>query len=233
MDNQLSISLAVQVHNAAGETVPMVLIERPSKLTPYLKPGDGVLDLGANIGGTARMFAARVGPTGAVVAVEADPATAMLCRMCAADLPQVRVLPVAVAEEASVRHLHLDANNSRRHSLYRANLTTDSAHTTLVPTLPLDTLADSVPNLAAIKVDLQGAEGAMLDGGSATLGRHRLTWCVELWPLGLAQACHSIEAVVGTFGAYGWRPVGTTWAAVLERANAKPHGVQDVVLQHG
>jgi len=226
------VSLELHAHDQAGQEVPLsIWPARPCKLSPYLKPGDGVLDIGANVGQLARDFAERAGPDGFVLAVEPDMFTATMCAMLASEVPQIQVLPVAVAEANGVRVLHLDAENVRRHSLWRGNLTTDSPSTRLVPTLTLDDLARRVPKLAAIKVDTQGAEFAVLGGGQATLNRHGLTWCVELWPQGLARAGSSVRQVVDTFAGFGWHPVDQPWSAVLDLFEARPEATQDVILQ--
>lgn len=204
---------------------------RETPLSAYVQPGDGVLDLGANVGEMARDFAQRVGPTGYVLAVEADFRTALACRQMAAEYPQIHVLPVAVAESVGVRTLHLDGQNQRRQSLWRANLTTDTDRTLTVPTLTLDVLAQAVPNLTAIKIDVQGAEGHVLQGGRNTLHRRDLTWYVELWAYGLAHAGTPLPCVAAQFVEHGWHPEGTSWPAVLERAEAKPKGVQNVLLR--
>ncbi len=226
------VQLLVKAQDGAGNPTSLPWPALPSKLEPYLQVGDGVLDLGANVGQMARTFANCVGPDGYVLAVEAEPYNAMLCRLLSQDHPQIHTLPVAVAEASGTRTLHLDGENLRRQSLWRANLTTDSPHTVLVPTLSLDTLAAAVPKLAAIKIDVQGAEFAVLSGGQATLNKRYLTWCVELWENGLCAAGSSVRQVVDVLRGFGWEPATTTWPDVLAKVDAKPHGVQDVVLRH-
>jgi FkbM family methyltransferase len=230
---QSMVTLSMEARNTAtGEPVPMPWPPLPSPLTPYLKAGDGVLDLGANVGQMARTYADAVGAEGYVLAVEADPHNATLCDLLTQAYPQIHVLPVAVAEACGVRVLHQDAANMRRQSLWRANLTHDSAQTVLVPTLTLDTLARAVPKLAGIKIDVQGAEFAVLTGGQATLNNPHLTWCVEFWDQGLRAAGSSAKQVADVFEGFGWRPVDTTWTEVLVRVEAKPHGVQNIVMRH-
>ena len=207
----------------------------PAKACPLsyiLRPGDGVLDLGANVGEYTRDFAARVGPSGFVLAVEPDPQTALACTVLARSWPWVHVVPAAVASQAGVARLWCDARNARRHSLCRENLTNDSSGWRAVPALALDQLAASVPNLRAIKVDIQGGEAAMLAGARETLARTDVTWWVELWPLGLAHAGSSAAAVLDTFNAAGLGLIGTTWDAVRAVAKGCPHGVQNIFLQH-
>lgn len=205
---------------------------RECPLSAYLAPGDGVLDLGANVGEYTRGFAALVGPTGYVLAVEADPRNAIICGSLAEDTPQVRVVAAAVADRCGIAALSIDAENSRRNSLWRANLTHDSALVITVPTLTVDAIAPDVPHLKAIKVDVQGAEGLMFRGATRTLERTDLVWWVELWPVGLARAGTRMSALVADLQVQGWRPEGTTWLDVLARAEQHPQGVQNVLLRH-
>lgn len=214
------------------EPAPMPWPPLYSPLTKYLQPGDGVLDLGACVGQMARTFAHAVGPKGCVLAIEASPITAMMGRMLCSTYPNIHMVPLAVADRCGLAVLSLDADNLRRNSLWRANLTNDSPNTLLTAALTLDLIAATVPNLKAIKVDVQGAEGAMLEGASKTLQRTDLTWCVELWSQGFVNAGYSVKYVAEYFSEYGWYPVGDTWEGVLVKADEKPEGTQDVILQH-
>ena len=203
-----------------------------SALHPYLRAGDGVIDVGANDGHYATGYAKVVGPTGCVVAVEPDPKTADLCRARCTPWPMVRVVQAAVSCCAGMATLYRDSDH-RRHSLWEANTITKTGDAVSVPMVTLDSLAVDVPHLTAIKIDAQGAEAQILAGATETLTNPALTWAVELWAQGLTDAGSSVDAVIDVFEAHGWHPVGSTWDQVRPKARIKNgHGAIDVLLQH-
>ena len=156
--------------------------------------GDGVIDIGANDGTWACGFAERVGDTGHVLAVEPDPVTCERaierCRM----LPQVTVLQAAVGAASGMRLLYRDPDDSRRSSLWERNVIAVGGGHIDVPVMTLDEIAGRVPNLAAIKIDAQGAEVDILRGAPETLAR-RLIWQLEYWPLGFVVAGSPVRAL--------------------------------------
>ena len=201
-------------------------------LERFLKPGDGVLDIGANQGDYARKYADVVGLEGRVLAVEPYAETVKLARERCATYPQITVMEAAVSDAMGHETLYLDTD-SKRNSLWPANILDDKGGSKLVHTVTLDYLASIMLRpLRGIKVDAQGAEGAILAGGAETLARTDLVWAIELWPFGLKQAGSSVEAVVGVFESYGWRPEGQTWLSVLAACGRcqHPHSAIDIVV---
>jgi hypothetical protein len=99
----------------------------------------------------------------------------------------------------------------------------------------LDNLARTVPNLRAIKMDVQGAECHVLDGAQETLGRD-LVWAVELWPAGLKNAGRSIDELAQVFLDHGYQVVGDRAGRRLEQIvgairDYDGHKSTDVVLK--
>lgn len=202
-------------------------------LDTYLRPGDGVLDIGGSVGAYARRYARRVGETGSVLSVEPNPAAVATHRRESATLPWLTVLEAAVTDGRTpgLRTLYRDAESHARGSLWAANVTVPGGSLE-TPTVTLDAIAAQVPRLRGIKIDAQGAEGEILAGGCATLARHDVVWYVELWPVGLAQAGSSVAAVVAAFTAHGWQAAGRTWGAVEQEAasHRAPHSSMDVLV---
>lgn len=197
-----------------------------------LEPGAGVIDIGANVGEYARVYAAKVGPTGYVLAVEADPSTVKVCRHACAEFPTIHVRHAAVLDREGAATIHRDGKDHRRNSLWAANVIEPNGESLEVPTVTLDSLAVEVPNLRAIKIDAQGAEAAIVRGAPETLQRRDVTWQVELWHQGLLAAGASIEELAETFARNGWYPAGWTWPRVCEAVKSVgQHGSVDVVLR--
>jgi len=78
-----------------------------------VQPGDVVWDVGANVGLFSFAAAARAGPSGQVLAIEADLWLVSLLRRSAAVQPScsapVRVLPVAVSDRVGVAEFCIEA----------------------------------------------------------------------------------------------------------------------------
>jgi FkbM family methyltransferase len=201
-------------------------------LEPYLKPGDGVLDIGCNECQHAIKYAEVVGGKGHVLGVEPDPETCIKARTLAGKYPQLTVMNVAVTDQiAPPRTVYRDAKDRRRNTLWPENVIV-AGDTFEIRTVSLDFLADLVPKLTGIKIDTQGAETLVLKGGQATLKRDDLTWVVEFWPEGLKHAGSSLDELVGMFRDHGWVPWKNTWEGWLEplRKLAK-HGALDIILK--
>ena len=147
-------------------------------LLSRLSAGDGVLDIGANIGSMAAQFAQRVGPLGHVLAVEPNPDVAAQCRRNMAEYGCVSVRAVAV--DATEGHADLTVGRPSATSSLAAENVRETERVVTVPTVTLDALAADVPRLAAIKIDAQGAEARILAGGAACLARRGLVWMIEL-----------------------------------------------------
>jgi FkbM family methyltransferase len=133
----------------------------------YVKPGDTVLDIGANIGLLSLRMAKRVGPSGTVHAFEPNPAVAgrLEATLASNRISNVRVHKLALGAESSILRLEVPADNAGAASLKRtkANL----FHAYDVNVVPLDDL--SLSNVSFVKIDVEGFEEEVLKGFSRTL----------------------------------------------------------------
>lgn len=199
-----------------------------SEFLGLLKPGDGVIDVGANEGWFSRQYADIVGRNGYVLAVEPGLEAAMRCRNDRP--PQLHVLEAALSREEGRRVLFQDIDQ-KRNTLFQANVVQQTG-TRSVRTTTLDIAAAEVPNLRAIKMDAQGSEMDILAGGHETLRKDCL-WYVEIWPNGLKHAGSSVDALLSMFDTYGYQPIGETWQSILEYAarEQSEHGATDVVFR--
>jgi FkbM family methyltransferase len=202
-----------------------------ASLLPFISPGDGVIDLGANTGSYTKAFAKAVGPEGCVLAVEPDPVSCDRLRDVAKAYPCVVIRDVAVwSRDREWAPLAIDGEDRRRNSLWPANVIHGDG-TTPVELFTLDVLAASVPKLKAIKMDVQGAECHVLDGAASTLSRE-LVWCVELWPEGLTHAGRSFLELLDQFAAAGYQPQTFTRERLIEILSCYDgHKSTDVVFR--
>lgn len=134
----------------------------------YVRPGDVVVDVGANVGWYTLLAARLVGPTGRVIAVEASPTIAARLRenvaMNPAVAPRVTVCECAAGDRHGVVPVYLaDAENTGKTSLHAAS---GAAAECTVPIRPLaDILAGvELHRVRIIKIDVEGAEPQVIAG---------------------------------------------------------------------
>ena len=148
-----------------------------------LKPGMTFVDIGAHVGLFSVPAAARVGPSGRVFAFEPDPSNRQLleANIESNDVPNVVVVPMAVAECEDRMQLHCSPYNTGDHQLY---CSARGRRTVEVDVTRLDTYMDQQGGgVDLIKMDVQGAEGRVLQGMTGVMDANpKLTLIVELSP---------------------------------------------------
>jgi len=201
-------------------------------LLPFLRLGDGVIDVGANIGNYTERFARAVGPTGHVIGIEPDEDNLRKAIARCADMPQVEFVHAACAGANGSRVLYLGVERRSHNSFWQRNIPGGKANKSRPCELvTLDEVAATARGLRAIKVDTQGAELLVLKGAAATLARFDGVWQIELWPFGLESAGTTLKTVVQRFQATGWQPHQTNWLEVVRRAKTiRAHTSFDVVV---
>jgi len=144
-------------------------------LSTVIRPGDIVVDVGANIGVLSLLASRLVGPSGCVLAIEAHPRTylALLNNLKRNLATNVRPLSIAVGPEpGTVRfsdRLDDDWNKVDRDS-----------GTMEVEVKPLDDVSDAYAHIDVLKIDVEGFELHVLKGSNNVLSR---TACdlLECW----------------------------------------------------
>lgn len=136
-------------------------------------PGAVVWDVGANLGLFAFAAAALAGPSGSVLAIEPDVWLAHLigrtARLCNAQhvAAPVTVLCTAVADKNGISRLQI-AQRSRASNFLAETIGSSEAHGTRseqsTVTLTLDSLLESFPAPAVLKIDVESAELKVLNG---------------------------------------------------------------------
>jgi FkbM family methyltransferase len=137
-------------------------------VSQIVRPGAAVWDLGANVGFYTLAFSKLVGPTGSVVAFEADGLNSayLLQHIKLNKLDNVTVVQAVVYRSPGMISFSIDALGTQ-HAICG-----DSRRQ--IPSISLDSyLANGESSPDVIKIDVEGAEAAVLEGAKQLLqARH-------------------------------------------------------------
>jgi len=154
---------------------PKRLCEDEDFLAAYLRSGDVVVDVGANIGTLSLAASRAVGPTGTVYSLEAHPRTYRFLNR-----------NLAINHVKNVITHHMAVGNSVG-TLRFSDKRSDDLNTVLpggsglvVPVSTLDVLLQSTPHVNLLKIDVEGYEKFVLEGAVKTLQRTDLVY-FEAW----------------------------------------------------
>ncbi|MBM3437046.1 MAG: FkbM family methyltransferase, partial [Bacteroidetes bacterium] len=138
-----------------------------------VKKGDTVLDIGANIGYYTLIFAKLVGEKGRVFAFEPDPENFALLKKNVEvnSYHNIILINKAVSNKNGKTRLYLSEESKGDHRLYDCE---DGRNFVEVETVRMDDfLKEKANKIDFIKMDIQGAEGAALQGMQQILKNNR------------------------------------------------------------
>lgn len=139
----------------------------------YVAAGDTVYDIGANIGYVSLSLAKRVGSSGRVVAFEPFPRNADLLRRNIEDngLTNVQLLEVAASDSCGEAVIRIAENHATASLVWhRSN---PSALELVIKKVVIDDLveAGTISEPKFVKIDVEGAEGQVLQGMRPTVAK--------------------------------------------------------------
>ena len=175
-------------------------------LMKLLESGMVVVDIGANVGYYTLLAAEKVGGHGKVFAFEPEPSryTLLEKNVRVNGLKNVILAQKAVSNKTGTARLYLDPrHNPGDHRLFDSF---DGRESVAVETTSLDDFfKDKGPFIHVIKMDIQGAEMAALEGMANTIKRHHdLTLITEFWPDGMKAFGFSPTEFLSTLIGHGF-----------------------------
>ncbi|MFC0406737.1 FkbM family methyltransferase [Roseomonas elaeocarpi] len=183
-------------------------------LRAALKPGDVVIDIGANVGLHTLLAASLVGPRGRVHAVEASPGIfrRLERNLRANGASNVHAYNMAATAEAGpvTVFLHDDTNLGGTTIVAEEAARNGARREATVEGRPLAQIVPDEEIAAArlIKIDVEGAEWMVLQGMKDVLPRLRADAevLVEVKPAALEETGGSLEALLSLFREAGFHP---------------------------
>ena len=167
------------------------------ELFELCKPGDYVLDIGANIGWTA-LNLARLSQTGQVVGFEPDPYNLGRCleNLALNKLPNLTVLPFALGETSRRAQMELRSVSNRGGNRIAPGPVDADGETAEVRRLDDVDVVAHLPRIDLIKIDVEGYELKVLKGATTILANHKPTLFIEVDENNLRDQGDSIASVV-------------------------------------
>jgi FkbM family methyltransferase len=163
-------------------------------LALFLRPGAVAVDVGANLGTHALCFARAVGPSGAVLAFE--PQAVMHQLLCATLVlnGQLHARAVQAAVGARAGSIVVPAIDYRAGGNFGGLALGAFTEGERVPVVTLDGL--SLGRCDLLKVDVEGMEGAVLEGAQATLARcHPVVYVENNGPKGAPEVVQLLQGL--------------------------------------
>jgi FkbM family methyltransferase len=153
-------------------------------LAKHLSEGKCFYDIGAHIGFYSMIAARQVGPTGRVVALEPEPDNVLILRENIAKnaLGWVTVVPAAVWSAIGQMRFERGSDTPSRMSgkiVLQNDLLATSDEVVGCRATTLDHLTESNRPPSLVKVDVEGGEIDVLEGGRVTLARHHPVLLIE------------------------------------------------------
>lgn len=157
-----------------------------SQVREFVREGQVVWDVGANVGLFSVAAAALAGPGGAVISIEPDAWLVQLLRrtvrLQAHSSAPMTVVPCGVASGTGLRTFCIGKRSRSSNYLaeYGHSQTGGEAERQTIVTLALDDLLRWLPPPKIVKVDVEGAEGEVLAGAARLLEDHRPVLLLEV-----------------------------------------------------
>ena len=181
-------------------------------LGTVLKPGMCFLDIGANEGFYTTYAAKKVGPAGSVYAFEpsAREQTWLQRNINRNNLKNVIVFETALADKRGKAVLKIadhEHNGQNTLGVKFGHPGISSIYEVEVPITTIDELRDArlLPKLDVLKIDVEGAEAMVLEGGKTALNNDRPTLIIELFEAALAAQGSSVAKVINLLEAANYR----------------------------
>jgi FkbM family methyltransferase len=173
-------------------------------LLGWLGKGMTFVDVGAHVGYYTLLASRRVAPTGLVLAFEPSPRNyeLLLANVWRNGLTNVVCFPWAVCDRMTFLDLFIDERNTGDNRTFPS----PGREPTRVRAVALDALASIHPPIDVVKIDVQGAEEAVVAGMTKLLKRSRgARITLEYWPFGLRALGRDERGALDYYRSLGYR----------------------------
>lgn len=168
-------------------------------LFKYVRPGDYVLDIGANIGDHTVAYSDWVGSKGKVTAFECGYEANACLRNNMRGRENVVILDMALWSSDGWLNFNEDNKNFGASFVMKSNV---SSHESPVKCMDLDSI--TLERVDFMKIDAEGAESEILRGAEDTIGKFKPIICMEVNGFALKRAGSSEEELLNIIKSFGY-----------------------------
>lgn len=188
---RISVSPAEHLSYLLGTNEPHL----QRAIRQFVGAGDVVYDIGANIGYVSLSLAKRVGRLGGVIAFEPFPKNIAAFRenIGLNSLENVELFEFAASNRAGEAVLRLLENPSTASLVWHRD--NPSALEVTIRTISIDDLVEAgkLPHPRFVKIDVEGAEGKVVEGMRRTIAAAKPVLFVECSEIGRQQSWHLLK----------------------------------------
>jgi FkbM family methyltransferase len=184
------------------------------QLPLFVKPGDWVIDVGANVGYYTWRLSQLVGQQGRVLAIEPIPESMEMLMSVIGTLPYDNVTTFNVAASDQPGIIHFSVPKSEDHSLpdyFMARACADGGRS--IYACSVDQIAPP-HKVSFVKIDTEGHEYQVVQGMQKLIGRDRPVIVVEG-----EEDCDAVRFLVGKMGYVANPKAGKSANILLKPAN--------------
>lgn len=180
------IHFNVDISDTVGHSNYYALEEAAQKkLFDFVKPGMTVIDIGANIGATTLNIAKRISPDGNIYSFEPSPYNYQqaLANISLNNFSNIHLINLGLGDEKTTAFLwDVNSNNRGMQRLLKDTGKNISYEKTSVDVDTLDNSMETfgIPKPSLIKIDVEGYEFKVLQGGMRTILKYAPSLFIEL-----------------------------------------------------
>lgn len=170
-----------------------------------VKPGNTVLDVGANAGFFSLLCARLTGPAGRVIAFEPIPSVRarLAANIALNDFRHVEVISKAVSDMEATLTIYEGPEGHKGTSSLRPLVT--ASNKLVIQAIALDDIAEEIGKISCVKIDIEGAEMCALIGMKKLVERDRPYFIIEFTEAYLKSFTHSVGQMVEWLLARGYQ----------------------------
>jgi len=160
-------------------------------LKKHIKPGQTILDVGANIGFYAKILSQLTGPNGKVHCFEPDATNFQHLKVETAGLTNIVINNKAVGPKTEKIKIYTSKNLNVDHRTYKPE---EYDREIEIDAISMEDYFDVNVKVDFIKIDIQGFEMEAMKGMHTLLkANHHIKMISEFWPYGLRKAGSSVS----------------------------------------
>jgi FkbM family methyltransferase len=178
-------------------------------MSQLLKPGDTFIDIGANFGTFSLLASRLVGDNGKVIAIEPQPRLADLISksLKASEVMNCEIIRAACGSEPGTAELLIPLDDSGRAGMFAGFSGRWRHERVSAGVIMLDDLVDSVSSSSAVmlKIDVEGSEFNVVEGGRRLIESTRPSLLIEMNPWTAGAAGRSPSELLGLLQSLGYQ----------------------------